>query len=257
MLPVLKNLFKKSPPLKTGPRGPAGKRCYAIGDVHGCARELSSLLDMIRADHESRPEKKTAIVSLGDLIDRGPDSRGVIEIFMSVDIPGCSTHIIAGNHEEMLITGLTDDPSVLPNWLRHGGYAFCESYGLIAEDLMGVDGDTARARILDVLPQSHIDFLKGTLEQVRFGDYLLVHAGVNPARPLDDQDSHDLRWIRNEFLLSEKDFGAVIVHGHTVFDEADIRPNRISLDTGAYKTGRLTAIRLEDNEKELISTSPM
>ncbi|RFB04493.1 metallophosphoesterase [Parvularcula marina] len=251
---MLRNLFKKAEAVTpAGPMGPPGKRCYAIGDVHGCARQLEGLLTQIRDDIVRRPRKKTAIVSLGDLIDRGPDSRGVIEQFMTFAMPDISTHVIAGNHEEMLITGLTDDPSVLPNWLRHGGYAFCESYGLSAEDLMGVDGDTARTRILGVVPEAHLDFLADTVERVRFGDYLLVHAGVNPARPLNDQNSADLRWIRDDFLNSDKDFGAVIVHGHTVFEDVEHKHNRISLDTGAYRTGKLTAIRLEDDEQELFA----
>ena len=253
---MLNGLFrraKKDPAQSTSPKGPPGKRCYVIGDIHGCADELTALLDEIRSDIEARPKKQTAIVSLGDLIDRGPDSRRVIELFMSLDVAGASVHVIAGNHEEMLLTGLKEDSSVLPGWLRHGGYSFCESYGINAEALMGSDDETIRAMILRAVPEEHIRFLENLVERVRFGDYLLVHAGINPERTLDMQHPQDLRWIRDGFLNSNKNFGVVVVHGHTVSEDVEFHHNRIGVDTGAYRTGRLSAIRLEDDERSVIS----
>lgn len=209
---------------------------------------------MIRQDHASRPPKPCAVVSLGDLIDRGPDSRGVIEQFRQFSMPDTTVHVVAGNHEEMLVIGLKEDASVLPNWLHHGGYAFCESYGLSAESLMGLDEETTRTQILSALPSEHLAFLENTVERVRFGDYLLVHAGIDPSRPVDDQESRDLRWIREPFLTSTQNHGCVVVHGHTVVENAEILPNRIALDTGAYRTGRLTAARLEDDEIDIFNT---
>lgn len=243
------------PPLPKLPRGAAGKRCYAIGDVHGCADELSALLQLILDDHRSLPEKQTAIVFLGDLIDRGPDSRGVVEQIMAFKEPGIAVHVIGGNHEEMFLKGLLRDPSIFPQWLRYGGYAFCESYGIPADELMGLDPDSIRSRIIRHVPESHVAFLSRTIERVRFGDYLLVHAGINPAVPLDQQEGHDLRWIRDAFLNSTEDFGCVVVHGHTVFNEVDRRPNRIGIDTGAYETGMLTAIRLEETDQVVLATA--
>lgn len=254
---MLKQFFKSKPskPEKSAqPQGAPGKRCYAIGDIHGCADELKILLGKIRDDHAAREEKPTAIVSLGDLIDRGPDSRGVIEQFMTLDMPNTSVHVIAGNHEEMLLTGITENPSVLPDWLRYGGYAFCESYGITASDLMGVDDETIRTMIRRAVPEDHIRFLENTLERVRFGDYLLVHAGIDPERPIEEQESRDLRWIRDAFLNSDKDFGVVVVHGHTVADDVELRPNRIGLDTGAYRSGKLACVRLEGTECEILTS---
>lgn len=254
---MLNALFrrKSSSARDARPRGADGKRCYAIGDVHGCARQLDELLGLIREDHAARPAKPTALVSLGDLIDRGPDSRGVIERFLTLEDPDLSVHVIGGNHEEMLLIGLRENPAALPGWLKHGGYAFCESYGLDPEDLMGSDDETIRSLILRAVPASHLAFLENTVERVRFGDYLLVHAGIDPERRLDDQSSRDLRWIREPFLESRENHGAVIVHGHTVSEEVEIRPNRIGVDIGAYKSGRLAAVRLEDTEVEVLTTS--
>lgn len=251
---MLKNFFKRRPSAPAGPRGAPGKRCYAIGDVHGCADELEHLLGLIKDDLSTRAPKPGALVMLGDLIDRGPDSRRVVELLMAFDHPDMRLHVIAGNHEEMLVIGLREDPSVLPNWLRHGGYAYCESYGVSPEEIMGVDDDTIRRRILAAVPDDHLAFLENTVERVRFGDYLLVHAGINPARPIDDQESRDLRWIRDDFLFSEKNFGAIVVHGHTVVEEVEHHSNRIAIDTGAYRTGRLSALRLEDHEQEVLIT---
>lgn len=253
---MLNGLFRrtrKESAKSAPPKGPPGKRCYVIGDIHGCADELSALLQEIRSDIEARPKKPTAIVSLGDLIDRGPNSRGVIECLMSLNIAGASIHVIAGNHEEMLLTGVKEDPSVLPGWLRHGGYSFCESYGINAEVLMGADDETIRTMILRAVPDEHIRFLENLVERVRFGDYLLVHAGINPEHSLDMQHPRDLRWIRDGFLNSNKNFGVVVVHGHTVSEEVEFHHNRIGVDTGAYRTGRLSAIRLEDDERSVIS----
>ncbi|WP_041534987.1 metallophosphoesterase [Parvularcula bermudensis] len=239
------------PPISGAP----GKRLYAIGDVHGCAEEFDTLLAMILEDHEARPEKPVFVVSLGDLIDRGPDSRRVIETFMRFSLPLGKKLLIAGNHEEMLLRGLKDDPTVLPDWLRHGGYAFCESYGLDGFDLIGLEPPKIAQLISDAMPPDHIGFLSSGVERVRFGDYLLVHAGINPERSLEEQTGRDLRWIREPFLSSTDYFGAVVVHGHTITDEVVDKPNRIGLDTGAYRTGRLTAVRLEEDEREFLSTN--
>lgn len=235
------------------PRGARGKRLYAIGDIHGCADALGDLLGQIVDDHTSRAPRQSAIVCLGDLIDRGPDSRGVIDMLRRFDVPGLPVHVIAGNHEEMFLRGIKGSPTVLPAWLRHGGDAFCQSYGLDPTSIRGLDVRTMRQRIIRAIPQEDVAFLEAAVERVRFGDYLLVHAGINPELDLDEQESRDLRWIREPFLESNADFGCVVVHGHTISPEIVERPNRIGLDTGAYRTGVLTALCIEDADRHYLS----
>jgi len=231
---------------------PAGQRVYAIGDVHGRFDLLHDLIGQIAGDNAARDAAETHVVMLGDLIDRGPHSREVIDYFLKRRPEFARWHFILGNHEEMLLK-LIDEPdaAAIPHFLRYGGYETFESYG-------------APQRVLDVpdrytpdtlpffVPEPHRAFLRAMRDTVRFGDYLFTHAGIRPGVPLDDQDPQDFRWIRREFLDSNADHGVVVVHGHTVQEDAEIRPNRIGIDTGAYRSGRLTALGLEGTEQWLI-----
>ncbi len=232
--------------------GPAGKRCYAIGDVHGRLDLLQGLLARIEADLEGREAKETSVVFLGDLIDRGPSSSEVVEYAFSLSLQGAQIHYIMGNHEEMLVRGLRRKPEILEKWLSLGGVATAASYGLSPRRLLGAAPSELRAALLDAVPARHIDFLAAGLDYVRFGDFLLVHAGIRPGIPLDRQKPKDLRWIRSTFLNSDADHGACIVHGHSVEREARRQSNRLGLDTGAHASGVLTGARIEGETVEII-----
>ncbi len=243
-------MFKpRAPKPITRPSGPPGRRAYAIGDVHGRYDLLEALLWAIRKDASERPKRETHLVSLGDLIDRGPDSNRVVETFAN-PLPGfTSTRVLMGNHEEMLVRGLTSEPHLLQGWLDHGGYDCAESYGVSAAYLRGQPADVQFDALTAAIPDSHVDLMRRSLECIRFGDYLFAHAGIRPGVALDQQTARDMRWIRKEFLDSDAPLGCVVVHGHTVTEEVVERPNRIGLDTGAYRTGLLTAVMIEGEER--------
>lgn len=246
---------RKLQPRASPPRGREGKRLYAIGDVHGCLAELTQLMAMISQDHASRPPKDCHVVFLGDLIDRGPGSRDVIA-YLRREVPRFARfHFVRGNHEEMMIRALSGEPALIPGWLQHGGLACALSYGVDPGDLMR-DSDPSRLEqiLRACIPREDVAFLDRSVDMIRFGDYALVHAGVRPGIALDAQTARDLRWIRGEFLDSDQEHGAVIVHGHTIREDVERRHNRIGLDTGAYLTGRLTALRLEGEERAILST---
>lgn len=229
------------------PSGPANSRCYAIGDIHGCLDQLSKLLEQIARDNAARPPvERLYILTVGDLIDRGPDSKGVVDLLMARPLPSATFVFLTGNHEELFLQILDGDDSALPHWLEFGGFECAVSYGADPDRLVGRDGgDELRASV----PAHHVAFLRSFGDGFRFGDYLFVHAGIRPGRAVDQQRVADMRWIRREFLESADDHGAMIVHGHTISEEPVERPNRIGIDTGAYASGRLTAIGLEGKER--------
>ncbi|RIJ29210.1 metallophosphoesterase family protein [Henriciella algicola] len=231
---------------------PPGKRAYAIGDIHGRLDLLEQLLARIEEDLSKRPPKQTHLVFLGDLIDRGPQSKGVIELLIDYRPADLKCHFLMGNHEDALLRALKGERKQLREWLHHGGDTTAESYGVDIAYVQTLGEEALEHALLSAIPNSHIRFLSGFLDSVEFGDYLLVHAGIRPGLSIAEQSSTDMRWIRREFLDSEADHGKVIVHGHTVEDEITHRPNRIGLDTGAYKTGVLSAVRLEDEVVETI-----
>jgi serine/threonine protein phosphatase 1 len=237
-------------------RLPPGLRVYAIGDIHGRADLLDVLHAKIEDDLRSAPEK-TAIVYLGDYIDRGSDSHGVVERltrprFTGARFPGIETVTLLGNHEDMLLQFL-DAPYGASLWLSNGGDATLSSYKVKVPASFDELLLTQRA-LLGAMPRHHKQFLLGLPAQVQYGDYLFVHAGIKPGLPLDRQSREQMIWIRDVFLDSEADHGLVVVHGHTIVHEVEWRPNRIGVDTGAYTTGRLTALVLEGAERRLIQT---
>lgn len=200
-------------------------RTYAIGDIHGCLTKLIELIGLCHSDASNRPAK---FIFLGDYIDRGPDSQGVVKFLMSLqkDRPYDVTCLM-GNHEDMLLAAI-DAPDWEENWLRNGGIQTLQSY--VVETVAGI-------------PQHHIDWIRNLPKFHDDGQRFFVHAGVHPGRPLDRQDEHDFLWIREPFLSSTKDFGRLIVHGHTPLKSGrpDIRPNRLNLDTAAVYGGPLTS----------------
>ncbi len=243
-----KNDHKRAAPR----RGAAGKRAYAIGDVHGCHDALQRLLALIKEDQRARAPRPTFLVFLGDLIDRGPASRAVVDDLLNRPPDFARCVFIKGNHEDSLVRALGGEPALLKPWLEHGGYACAASYGVPAHYLSGQSQDAIEHALLSAIPRSHTEFLDGFVDSVVFGDYLLAHAGVRPGVALEAQSPADLRWIRHTFLDSDEDFGKIIVHGHTVSEHVDIRNNRIGLDTGAYLGGALSCLRIEDEEIEIL-----
>jgi serine/threonine protein phosphatase 1 len=232
-------------------RLPPGLRVYAIGDIHGRVDLLDRLHGQIEADLKTAPEK-AVIVYLGDYVDRGPDSAAVIERLSRARFPGVQTVALLGNHEDMLLQFL-DAPYGASLWLTNGGDATLRSYKVRVPASFDELLLTQRA-LLGALPRHHKLFLMDLVEQVQFGDYLFVHAGIKPGLPLDRQSREQMIWIRDVFLDSEADHGVIVVHGHTIVHTVEWRENRIGVDTGAYTTGHLTALVLEGAERRLLQT---
>jgi serine/threonine protein phosphatase 1 len=252
------NLWRKTTPQedKPEPAVPDGQRVYAIGDIHGRFDLLQDLLARIEADDRARDPAKTHIVLLGDLIDRGPQSREVIDFLLNGGPGFADVHIVMGNHEEMLLR-LAEDPSIRArdHFLRAGGRETFESYNA-PQHMLDLPDYYAEDALLRYVPDAHLAFLRAAHHGVQFGDYLFVHAGIRPGVPIDEQMQSDLRWIRGEFLTSEADHGVVVVHGHTVVREPEVRANRIGIDTGAYASGMLTALGLEGTRRWWLFTEP-
>lgn len=226
---------------------PERQRIYAVGDVHGRADLLAALLERIDDDLRARPIAQPLEVFLGDYIDRGPDSRSVLELL----IARRRQHelvLLKGNHE-VYASDVLSDPSVLPEWIKNGGIATLVSYGVkhARRAVPKSEHDTAMA-FRQALPDSHCRFFESLSLSFTCGDFFFTHAGVRPGIPLQKQSPEDLLWIREDFLLHEGDFGMFVVHGHTPAMEPDIRQNRINIDTGAYATGRLTCLVLEADQ---------
>jgi serine/threonine protein phosphatase 1 len=248
---MLRRLFTKANQQQC-PRGPAGSRAYAIGDVHGRHDLLLQLLDLIEADHRSRPAAKTYLVFLGDLVDRGPNSKGVLDHLIQNTPAFGRTIFLKGNHEEFFLGALDGDLNKLQSWLAYGGAECVESYGISGGWLINASPPDILARLGRDVPKSHVDFLQNMADTFRFGDYLFVHAGIRPGIPLDQQTGKDLRWIREGFLDDTTCHGVTVVHGHTIVETVQEHSNRIAIDTGAYRTGVLTAIGLEGTNRWLV-----
>jgi serine/threonine protein phosphatase 1 len=233
---------------------PAGRRVYAVGDIHGRDDLLDALLRAIEADSAARGAADLLVVFLGDLVDRGPESRAVVERLIAYRDGPVETRFLMGNHEEVFLRALEGDVKALKFLVRIGGRATILSYGIGEDEYQRLDFDqlseTLRARV----PAEHVAFLSAFEEWVEVGDYLFVHAGIRPGIDLDQQRVSDLRWIRDDFLLHRDDFDKMVVHGHSITEEADIRGNRIGIDTGAFQSGRLTAIGLEGTDRWFLST---
>ena len=238
-------------PAPVPPMLPAGQRAYAIGDVHGRADLFDDLLARIDEDDRIRGPAESVIVLLGDLVDRGPDSAGVVARAVDLQRSGRPLRALKGNHEEVLLAAIDGDTRALHLLLKIGGVPTLESYGLEPESL---DAATMCARIASAIPGEHIDFLRAMEDQVTIGDYLFVHAGIRPGVPFADQKGADLRWIRSPFLEHSGHHGAMVVHGHTIVHEPELLANRLGIDTGAYASGVLTALGLENEERWLLQT---
>lgn len=232
---------------RTKPRVPADTRIYAVGDVHGRADLLASLLQRIDRDLKARPVARALEVFLGDYIDRGSDSRLVLDLLIGRQRHR-ETVFLKGNHELYALAVLAN-PSVLAEWTRIGGVPTLVSYGVNPSGRTDPQAanDVALA-FRNAMPEDHHRFLESLAPSFSCGDFFFTHAGVRPGIPLQKQSEDDLLWIREDFLLHEGNFGMVVVHGHTPAMEPDVRENRINIDTGAYATGRLTCLVLEGDQ---------
>jgi len=247
-------MFRRSRPVYV-PSGPRGRRAYVIGDVHGRLDLLESLLQAIEAEIEEQGPGKVLLVFLGDLIDRGPSSAGVLDRLRSYSRPGVQPVFILGNHEEVLLRILDGETSLIEKWRLFGGAECLQSYGVDPASLNGLSEAGALERIRQAIPQAHVEFLRSFSDTCRFGDYLFVHAGIRPEVALDEQRQSDLRWIREPFLLDETDHGFMVVHGHSISRKVQERTNRIGIDTGAYRSGILTAMGIEGDRRWYLDTS--
>lgn len=234
---------------------PPDTRVYAVGDIHGRADLLRETHDLIRADLDRSPVGRKCVIYLGDYVDRGLESRQVIDLLLDDPLAGVEAIHLKGNHEQFMLAFL-DDIGVGANWLTNGGNATLYSYGVgmgeaaTAEERM----TAAQAALREAVPPRHLTFLQDLRLSHREGDYVFVHAGLKPGRPLEEQEEEDLLWIRDEFLHSDRDFGAVVVHGHSISSDPEIRDNRIGIDTGAFASGVLTTLVLEESGRGFLQT---
>lgn len=233
---------------------PEGMRLIAVGDVHGNLDLLLELVSGLELECRSAPGP-TQLVFLGDYIDRGPASAQVIDWLAAFAPDWATPRFLRGNHEQCLIdilNGAAPDDT-LAAWLDYGGRETLSSYGLGAPVLYSDDLDAIRAATQQAVPAHHRRFLEATLPCLSFGDYVFVHAGVRPGVAIEAQSAEDLLWIREPFLSSEEEFGAVVVHGHTITPAPESRHNRIGIDTGVYRHGVLTAVILEGPSRRFIA----
>jgi serine/threonine protein phosphatase 1 len=221
---------------------PANMRIYAIGDIHGRADLLVDAITRIDDDLARRPIEDAIEVYLGDYVDRGPDSKAVIDL-LSVRLVKNRAVCLRGNHEAMMEDFLRD-PANLHPWLQLGGMQTLASYGVSPRPRIDTEIDTHR-RFWRAFPRAHEIFLQCLRRSFCCGDFLFVHAGIRPGVPIQQQNFHDLLWIRQEFLNSPRNHGKFVVHGHTPVPHPDIRQNRMNIDTGAWRTGTLTCAAIE------------
>lgn len=236
-------------------RAPVGVRVYAVGDIHARLDLFDAIVARVDNDRIGWPGR-IEVVLLGDYVDRGPDSSALLDR-LSAPLPAWAQWtLLRGNHEQAMLDAIdgAGGDRVLRLWLDNGGREALRSYGVGAPVAYGDDLDAIAAQLRARIPGRHVALLRGLKLTHRIGDYLFVHAGIRPGVPIEAQDERDLLWIRNEFLDCSDDHGCVVVHGHSISREADERHNRIGIDTGAFATGRLTALVLEGETRRYLST---
>lgn len=234
------------------PRVPDGCCVYAVGDIHGRADLLERLLDRIWADATC---DANTLVFLGDYVDRGPSTKAVIDLLTGLERPGWEIVKLRGNHEQILLEYL-QNPDIYQSWRNFGGTETLLSYGVkppVFSDAKELQ--RAQAAFVAALPSAHLAFLNCLETSYCVGDYLFVHAGVRPGIVLDRQVPEDMLWIRDEFLTSDAQFGKVVVHGHSPSEQPIVRHNRIGIDTGAYATGTLTAVKFFAEQRAFLSSN--
>lgn len=233
---------------------PDGQRVYAIGDIHGRADLLDDLLVRIERDDAARPVREVSLIFLGDLVDRGPASAQVVQRLLDLSRSRPGIRFLMGNHEEVFLKALSGDKGALPFFVRIGGKPTVLSYGIDEESYRKADYAQLHALMVDHVPAEHVAFLEAFEDMIVIGDYVFVHAGIQPRLPLANQQPAALRWVREEFLNHLHPLEKIVVHGHTISDDVEETANRVGLDTGAYATGRLTAMGFESDTRWVIQT---
>lgn len=237
------------------PSLPPGLRVYAIGDIHGRLDLFDALLTRIDSDDAARGGKaETWLILVGDLIDRGPESAGVVQRALELRQSGRNVRFLLGNHEEVLLRAVRGDEKAMRFLIRIGGRATVRSYGVTDEEYQDLHYDELTALFGKRVPAEHVEFLESFENMIELGDYVFVHAGIRPGVEMEAQKFSDLRWIRDDFLNHEGDHGRVIVHGHSISEDIEHRHNRIGIDTGAFASGRLSAVALENDAVWFLST---
>ena len=247
---------RPAPEVPDGPINPAiptGQIVYAVGDIHGEVDLLRRLLERLRQDMADHPDQIATIIFLGDYVDRGPDSRGVLELLLSDPLPGAKSRFLRGNHEQAMMDFLID-PLAAADWLRFGGVETLASYGVRAPPgpLEPTRLRQLAADLAQRLPPAHLSFLRTTALMAAVGDYAFVHAGIRPGVALNQQKQDDLLWIRDGFVDRPFQASHVIVHGHTISEEPVLTAYRIGLDTGAYASGMLTGVALQNTQRRIL-----
>jgi len=250
MLKSIRQIFARGENTRPLASVPPGQRIYAVGDIHGRLDLFEALIAAIEADDGACESAETTVVLLGDLVDRGPDSAGVVARAREWQQQR-SVRILAGNHEEMFLASF-ENVDTLRHFLRFGGRETVLSYGVDPEAYLQASVEEVQAMMSDAVPAVDREFLAGFEDMIAIGDYLFVHAGIAPDVPFEEQRRHDLRWIREPFLSYAAPHGAVIVHGHTIRDDPQDCGNRIGIDTGAFMSGRLTALVLEGTQRRYL-----
>lgn len=253
MLKSLRQIFARGADAAPAASIPPGERVYAVGDIHGRLDLFEAMIEAIERDDAKGAPAKTTVVLLGDLVDRGPDSAGVLARARLWQQKR-AVRILAGNHEEMFLSSF-DDIDVLRHFLRFGGKETVLSYGVDTDDYNAAELEEVQTMMEAFVPEADRDFMRGFEDMIEIGDYLFVHAGIAPGVPFEEQRRKDLRWIREPFLSCGEPHGALVVHGHTISDEPVERGNRIGIDTGAYSSGRLTALALEGSTRRYIEAT--
>lgn len=234
------------------PRAPDNMHIYAIGDIHRRLDLLEEMQEKIATDAINVGNQQIVQIFVGDYVDRGPNSKGVVDWLIEPPPGGWQRICLKGNHEAHVLKFLKT-PEIIRNWQRYGGLENLQSYGV---DLISLQRDDAPDILMkdfrEKLPPAHFEFFSNLPLSVEFGDYFFTHAGVRPGLPLNLQKEEDLTWIRDEFLSSQLDFGKVVVHGHTPRDRPEVLPNRINIDTRAYDTGILTCLVLNEDEQRFL-----
>lgn len=254
ILKLLKRRPRSIPRAPAAPAVPQGTLLWAVGDIHGCLDLLKPLVEAILAEAESAGAARKIVVFLGDYVDRGPASQGVLQYLAELShTPGIEWRFLKGNHEEAMLNFLTD-PTAGARWCEYGGDAALLSYGLRPPNLRHRAEGWIRvsADLKHKLSAPERSFLEGLEFSVAVGDYFFAHAGARPGEPLERQTTRDLMWIRNSFLDSDVGFEKVIVHGHTPTREVHADHRRIGVDTKAYESGILTALRLEGQDRSVV-----
>jgi len=235
------------------PSIPTGQRLYCIGDIHGRLDLLQDLHRMIEADAREFEGTKT-LIYLGDYIDRGEQSKEVIDLLLEAPMPNFKTVCLLGNHEQTIMDFL-QYPKAAAGWLAFGGRETLRSYGVgIGRNYISLNINMIKDELKEKLPEKHLNFFRSCGLYHTEGNYCFVHAGIRPGTPLSDQRNEDLLWIREDFTRSPTIHEHIVIHGHSITDDVEFLPNRIGIDTGAYNTGVLTCLVLEGEKQRLLQT---